>query len=239
MKKNLLVFSAVCIAAFAYISSVSAQNGTANEDGFVQIFNGKDLTDWSGNPALWSVKDGVLNGQTANEGEAKLTYNQFITWTGGEVENFIFKADIKISANGNSGFQYRSIKGDKDWSVKGYQADFDGAHNHSGILYGEGYGGILTERGTETVLENGPKRKSEKKFAESAELKKTLKVEDWNSYEIRAEGDKLTHIINGNVVSISNDEGGTNRKKGILAIQIHVTKDPMNVQIKNIRLKKL
>jgi hypothetical protein len=239
VKKSLLVFSAVCIAAFVCISSVSAQSGTASEDGFVQIFNGKDLTDWSGNPALWSVKDDVLNGQTANEGDAKLTYNQFIIWTGGEVDNFILKADIKISANGNSGFQYRSFKGEKPWSIKGYQADFDGTHNHSGILYGEGYGGILTERGTETVLENGPKRKSEKKFAESAELKKALKVEDWNSYEIRAEGNKLTHIINGNVVSISNDEGENNRKNGILAIQIHVTKEPMNVQIKNIRLKKL
>ncbi|MCL2743850.1 MAG: DUF1080 domain-containing protein [Planctomycetaceae bacterium] len=239
MRKSLLIFSMFCIATFAFNGSVSAQDEKADKDGFVSIFNGKDLTGWSGNPAIWSVKDGAMNGQTADEGEAKLTYNQFITWTGGEVENFIFKADIKISANGNSGFQYRSFKGGKEWSVNGYQADFDGAHSYSGILYGEGYGGILTNRGTESILENGPKRKSEKRFAEDAELKKLLKVEDWNTYEIRAEGDKLTHIINGTVVSVTNDDGDTNRKKGILAIQIHVSKDPMNVQIKNIRLKKL
>ena len=30
----------------------------------VQIFNGKDLEGWDGNPELWSVKNGVITGKT-------------------------------------------------------------------------------------------------------------------------------------------------------------------------------
>src|SRR5437867_3870333 len=36
-----------------------------SEEGFTPIFNGKDLTGWDGNPALWSVKDGAIVGQTS------------------------------------------------------------------------------------------------------------------------------------------------------------------------------
>jgi hypothetical protein len=35
------------------------------------LFNGKDLTGWDGDPKLWSVKDGVLRGETTKENAAK------------------------------------------------------------------------------------------------------------------------------------------------------------------------
>jgi hypothetical protein len=41
------------------------------------LFNGKDLSGWDGNPELWSVKDGVLVGQTT--GSEQLKYNQFLS----------------------------------------------------------------------------------------------------------------------------------------------------------------
>ena len=34
------------------------------------IFNGKDLTGWSGDPRLWSVKDGAIRGETTAEKSA-------------------------------------------------------------------------------------------------------------------------------------------------------------------------
>jgi hypothetical protein len=46
------------------------------EAGFKNLFNGKDLTGWDGNPKLWSVKDGALTGQTTKENPA--TGNTFL-----------------------------------------------------------------------------------------------------------------------------------------------------------------
>ncbi|MDR2172437.1 MAG: DUF1080 domain-containing protein [Planctomycetaceae bacterium] len=237
MKK--LVFCLCAIVLFSS-SAVNAQISDAERaEGFVSMFNGKDLSEWDGNTDIWSVRDGCIVGQTAAEGAAKLTYNQFIIWKGGDVGDFVFKADIKLSPKGNSGFQYRARKneGNKPYSINGYQADFDGNHTYSGILYGENFGGILCQRGLETIIEKGRKPKTVRKFAESAELKKELKVDDWNSYEIEAKDFSFTHKINGHTMSIAKDDDKERRRdSGIFAIQAHVG-PPMKVEIKNLRIK--
>ncbi len=219
-------------------------NDQEKAEGFVDMFNGKDLTDWQGNPALWSVVDGCIVGQTASEGPAKLNYNQFLFWTGGDVEDFVVRADIRLSQGGNSGFQYRS------WELKeptmpyracGYQADFDGPHVYSGILYGEGFGGILCRSGEETVVEDVDGKRvprTVKRFAENEALKNEIKVEDWNSYEIIAQGFTFTHKINGRIVSICTDNSAEKRAGGLFAIQAHVG-PPMKVEVRNLRIKRL
>ena len=37
--------------------------GEPDAEGFIAIFNGKDLTNWDGRPELWSVKDGAIRGE--------------------------------------------------------------------------------------------------------------------------------------------------------------------------------
>ena len=41
-------------------------------DSTTQIFNGKDLTGWTGNPTLWSVKDGAIVGRTSAQDPLKM-----------------------------------------------------------------------------------------------------------------------------------------------------------------------
>src|SRR5688500_3291615 len=60
--------------------------GKDNEDGFVQIFDGKTLNNWEGDTAYWSVKDGNLVGQITPEKVLKT--NSFIVWRGGTTEDF-------------------------------------------------------------------------------------------------------------------------------------------------------
>lgn len=48
---------------------------TSDDEGFVQIFDGKTLADWSGDEAFWSVEDGALTGVT----DGSLKANSFIT----------------------------------------------------------------------------------------------------------------------------------------------------------------
>ena len=43
-----------------------------------------DLTGWGGNLELWSVKDGVIHGETTKEKPIK--QNTFLVWTNGVVE---------------------------------------------------------------------------------------------------------------------------------------------------------
>lgn len=244
MKKALVAFC--CSVFFVFSQSVTLSQITDEErtEGFVSIFNGQDLTGWEGHPAIWRVEDGVIVGQTSAEGPARLTYNQFLVWKGSEFDDFVLRFDIKCTRAGNSGMQFRSwINPDatKPFSVLGYQADLDGAHTYTGIFYGEGMRGtILSQRGQETLCEPGQRQPKEvRRFAEDAALKKELKVEDWNAYEVTAKDFTFTNKINGHIMSIFTDSDTAIRKSsGILAIQVHVG-PPMKVEVKNMRIKKL
>ncbi|MDR0611809.1 MAG: DUF1080 domain-containing protein [Planctomycetaceae bacterium] len=242
MKQWLVLTGMMMMLAFCFPVLVAAQvSDEEKAEGFVSIFNGNDLSGWEGNPDIWRVQDGSIVGQTTSEGPAKLTHNTFLIWKDGNVDHFVFRADIKLTPGGNSGFQYRSqvTPNDKPYRVNGYQADFDGSHAHSGILYGEGFGGILCERGLETVIEANQKPRTVRRFAENDALKKELKVNDWNSYEITAQNFTFTHKINGQIMSITTDNDKAHRREsGIFAIQSHVG-PPMKVEIKNLRLKRL
>jgi hypothetical protein len=77
------------------------QSARNPEPSFVSIFNGKDLTGWDGDPRLWSVKDGVIRGQTTEENPAR--GNTFCIWRDGKVKNFILKIKFRIQkTNGSS-----------------------------------------------------------------------------------------------------------------------------------------
>lgn len=210
-----------------------------DKDGFVPLFNGKDLTGWVGNLDIWSVENGCIVGKTEAEGPKKLTYNTFLTLKDKEYKNFILKFDIKLTKGGNSGVQVRSwvVEGGQPYRVNGYQADFDGDHAHSGIVYGEGFRGILANRGQAVVLGDNNQRTT-KQFATDAELKAKLKVEDWNSYEIIVAGNTISNIINGRLMSVCTDIDKVTRDSGVIAIQAHVG-PPMKVEIKNFKIKSL
>jgi len=211
------------------------------------IFNGKDLAGWEGNPELWSVKDGVITGITGDEPHNKIKHNTFLIWKGGDVTDFEFKCKYKL-VGGNSGIQYRSkvtawtnLLGQAKYGprVVGYQADFASDESHSGILYEEGGRGILCNRG-EKVKWNADNKKEVvgKTEKTSAELQAAINKEDWNDYVIIANGNKLVHMINGNVTAEIIDESPKGSQSGVLALQIHAG-FIMTVQFKELTLKKL
>jgi len=241
MKRTLIALCCFCLSAFLPSVTSAQISDEERAEGFISIFNGQDLTDWEGNPNIWRVEEGAIVGQTTAEGPARITYNQFLVWKGGEVGDFVLRFDFKISREGNSGMQYRSwLNPDpaRPFSVFGYQADFDGAHNYSGILYGEGFRDILCHRGQETIIGDDSRPREVRRFAENEALRRELKVEDWNSFEVTAKGFTFTNKINGHVMSICTDEDTAKRRAtGILAIQAHVG-PPMKVEVKNIRIKK-
>lgn len=75
--------------------------------GFVQIFDGKTLNGWDGNPDVWKVEDGAIVGTSTT---AKPTGTTFIIWRGGEPADFELKVELKQEGvSGNTGIQYRSL----------------------------------------------------------------------------------------------------------------------------------
>jgi hypothetical protein len=229
MKMRLFSIAAALVWTFGAVTALAA------DDGFKPIFNGKDLTGWEGETKIWSVKDGAILGNTAN---VSLKTNTFLIWRDGTVDDFVLRLKYRIK-NGNSGIQYRSkeLTNIGKWVVGGYQADFEAGKTYSGILYEERMRGILAERGTKVVIdENG--KKNVERIADSAELQSKIKNEEWNDYEVTAQGYHFVHKINGNVTADVTDNDAKHVASGILALQVHVG-PPMTVEFKDIQLKRL
>lgn len=199
------------------------------------IFNGRDLTGWNGDPRYWRVENGAIVGETT--ADEPLTQNTFIVWEGGEVENFTLKVDFRMNG-GNSGVQYRSrlLEG---WSAGGYQADMDFANRYTGMLYEERGRGIVATRGQRVVIEPDGRFNVVGAVGDPEALGRAIDMSGWNSYEITADGNQLTHRVNGRVtVEVTDDQVEERSMSGIIGLQIH-TGPPMRVEFRNITLTRL
>jgi hypothetical protein len=205
----------------------------AAEDGFRTLFNGKDLNGWDGNPELWKVENGSIVGTTT--GPDHLAYNQFLIWRGGTVKNFELRVTARQSGN-NSGIQYRSKELPEvgKWSIGGYQCDIHPTPENNAMLYDERGRGIVAKNGQSIIIApNGDK------FLTAERTPVEVNVAEWNEYTVIAQGNKLTHKINGQVtVEVIDHQTAERELEGLLALQIH--RGPaMKVEIKDVRLKVL
>ena len=239
MKKELLCALAVSAVLFSQLVHTTAAE---SEAGFEQIFNGKDLIGWDGNPQLWSVKDGAITGQTTRERPAK--GNTFLIWKGGDVADFELRLSYRITPNNdkgfaNSGIQYRSkVLDPQNWVVGGYQADMEAGDTYSGILYEERMTrGIMAARGEKVVWDKDCQKQVTGSLGKSEEIQASIKKDGWNDYVIIARGNHLQHFINGRqTVNITDECEAKRAAKGVLALQLHAG-EPMTVQFKDIRIK--
>src|SRR5262245_52466471 len=227
MLNRLLILRALSLSML--LSSAALAQSSAER----QLFNGKDLTGWEGNPASWSVQDGCITGVT--KGDEPLPYNQFLIWRGGTVRNFELTAKIKQSGN-NSGIQYRSkeLKEVGPWSIGGYQCDVHPEPRNNAMLYDERGRGIVAQNGQTIIVDSEGTRWQVK---ETEPVK--VDVAEWNEYTVIARGNHLIHKLNGQVtVDVIDHQVKERELEGLLAIQIH--RGPaMKVQIKDIVLKEL
>lgn len=210
------------------------------------LFNGKDLTGWEGNPELWSVKDGVITGQTTLE--KPTAKNTFLIWKGDDVADFEITFKYKMTPGAdkkftNSGLQFRSkILDAATWAVTGYQADLEYGPKFSGILYDEKGRGILAQRGQKVkiVQSADPKKPTIEVLGEigkSDEIQAAIKKDDWNEYRVVVQGNHIQQFINGVATVDVTDETAEAAKTGLLAFQLHQG-PPMMIQFKDILLTK-
>ena len=215
-------------AAFLFIASLGAEvlSGAGvnrlteqeRKDGYILLFNGKNLDGWEGDPAVWSVKDGAIVGSTDHHA---IKQNTFLIYQRPQ-SDFILKAEVRLR-NGNSGIQFRSahLPG-PGWIVSGYQADFSDAGDRSA------WGNFYEERGRGRTIMKTPDEGWQK-------AKSLVRLRDWNEYEILAEGKHIRLKLNGAVTIDSTDDKASS---GVIAIQLH-SGEPMQVECRNIKLKRL
>lgn len=212
---------------------------------FVKIFNGTDLTGWDGDPQLWSVKDGVIHGETTAEHAAQ--GNTFIIWKDGVTKDFELRLSFRCNATNNSGIQYRSkqITDDKvrnKWVVRGYQHELRNEvtlPNVSGFIYDEGgKRGRICLAGEKASWETDGKKVTETLIDQEG-WKSLFKLDDWNEVVIIGKGNHIQHYLNGRLIlDFTDNEPKLALTEGVLALQLHAGK-PMWTEFKDIRIKEL
>ena len=214
--RGALVACAISVAAAQTPNVLTRQE---KADGFVLLFNGTDLTGWEGDPALWSVQNGAIVGLSDGH---PFTVNTFLIHKG-TFANFILKGDIKLR-NHNSGIQFRSVQlPGAGWMVKGLQADASEVGPEKSA-----WGNLYDERG---------RGRNAMKTPDEGWLiaKNLVHHQDWNTYEILADGDHIRFTFNG-VVTIDMHDHET--MSGIIALQLHAG-EPMRVDFRNLKIKQL
>jgi hypothetical protein len=240
---RLLTLTALVLFAAHVAVADDGRVAPAEPEGMKCIFNGTDLTDWSGDPRLWSVKDGAIHGETTAENPAQ--GNTFLIWTGGVLKDFELRLSFRCTATNNSGIQYRSkhIQDDRvrnKWVVRGYQHEIRNEvklPSVSGFIYDEGgKRGRICLVGEKAVWGEDGKKQVLDTLIDAEGFKKLFKLDDWNDVVIIAQGNRIRHYMNGVLTLDFSDSPQQALLEGVLALQLHAGK-PMWAEYKNIRIK--
>ncbi len=223
------------LLSLTFAGALAAQSDSkpSPSEGFIAIFNGKDLSGWSGSSQYWSVEEGCLTGVT----DGKLDYNRFITWKDGTVKNFELRVKVKVTKGGNSGLQYRGKERPDlgEWVVTGYQCDVVPAKDdYNGMLYEERGRRILAHTGEKVVID--PQGQP---WVVGKLPIQVFPADEWHDYRVLVEGNHHQHWIDGvqTVDVVDLDETGR-ALEGVIAVQVH-RGPPMKIQYRDFFVKHL
>jgi hypothetical protein len=168
----------------------------------VSLFDGKTSTGWEGDTAgTWRIRDGALVGGSLKE---TVPRNDFLCTTRSYAD-FVLRLKFKlVGTEGfiNGGVQFRSQRLTKPaHEMIGYQADL-------GAKY---WGSLYDESRRNKVLAE----------ADPGVVAAALKPDDWNDYEIRAEGRRIRLAINGRQTVDYTEPDESIPQSGLIGLQIH------------------
>jgi hypothetical protein len=211
--QNMVKRIAACCFIALFVAGASAVCADENGSEWISLFNGKNLDGWVGNPEVWRVVDGHI------EGKGPSAYKQYLSNTNLVFKNFILEAKFS-PVKGNSGINYRSHEytgKNRPYETSGYQCDI-------------GPMGALYDINTTST--------SKRYKLVRDDFNRLVDMKGWNTFKIVADGKKLQHYINGTLVMEfeDNDPEGF-REKGFIALEHHDKN--VTVWFKNIRVKEL
>ena len=186
-------------------------------DGFVSVFNGKDLSGWIGATQSCVVRDGVLCSLQNQYGNLMLER---------QYADFILRFEFLMTTNGNNGvvIRMKDVNGSATQSGMELQILDDGGDQYKNLhdyqYNGSIYGIVPAKRGF------------------------LLPVGQWNAEEVRAIGSRITIVLNGTVILDADlkevpkaldgkEHPGLHNAKGYLGLMAHYSR----VGFRNIRIK--
>src|SRR5687768_3670974 len=102
------------------LALMALEAGAAEDQGWILMFNGRDLAGWKSNaekPGVFTVDDGVIK---VSGGRAHLFY---VGPRGdAKFKNFEFEAKVKTTRGANSGIYFHTEFQAKGWPSKGFEA---------------------------------------------------------------------------------------------------------------------
>jgi hypothetical protein len=243
-----MLHALICTAAIV----LAAAPGGSSEEGFIVLFDGKDLDRWTipeGDNGHWKILDGVIDYDARSEAKADknlVSKDQF--------GDFVLRLDWKIKEtpyeNPNvpyvlpDGTHARDIHGkeiklklpDSDSGV--YVRDMKGKSQINIWCWPIGSGEVYGYRMDKSMP-------ASVRAGVTPRTQADRPVGEWNEFEITLKGDRLTVVLNGKTV-LENAELPGIPARGPIALQHHgnykdgkYTGPPSLVQFRNIRIKPL
>ncbi|MEU1470462.1 ThuA domain-containing protein [Streptomyces sp. NPDC005761] len=179
--------------------------------GYRSIFNGKTLEGWKqAGPGTFDVVDGELRSQG---GMGLLTYQAR------ELKSYSLKLDWKMAGDDNSGVFVGFPESDDPWSAvnNGYEVQIDASDAVDRTT-----GSVYTFKAANTKARDQVLRPPGQ----------------WNSYEIKVQGERLQIFLNGvKINDFTNTDPVRSLEDGYIGLQNHGADD--QVSFRNIQLKEL
>ena len=212
----------VLVAGLSTVSALSVA-APAAQDGWVKLFNGKDLSGWDrfldpkagADPdKIWTVKDGVIICEGSVPG--------YLT-TQKEYDNYVLRLEwrwgTRMSRGRNSGVFVHVVGPDKIWP-KGVEAQ----------LMSEHAGDFWLVDGAKLWI--NPRQHEAKGSRHYYRLKDGVEkpVGEWNQYEITCKGGAIKLVINGHLVNIGTESELTRGK-------ILLQSEGAEIHFRNVELK--
>jgi hypothetical protein len=218
--------AALCVLLALTLSLRGADEANP-EEGFIKLFNGKDLTGWqygkgrqakAGQGYQIDAASGVLYCTAKDGGNL---------YTAKEYADFIFRFEFKLTPNANNGLGIRApLEGDAAYVGMELQILDDSGDAYRTLRPSQYHGSIYD------VV-------AAKKGAQKP-------VGEWNEQEVTARGRKITVKLNGQIIVDENLDNikdkdvlhkhpGLKREKGYIGFLGHGAR----VEFRNIRIKEL
>lgn len=214
--------------------------------GFTQLFDGKTLNGWDGDPKVWSVADGAIVGEYKTPGEGPHKPESFLILKDKNLSDFELRLEIKLEGgDADSGIQYRSFvpttgtEEQKRWHLGGYQFDFNFINTYTGQVAEELGRGIIASRGEVVRTRTGEPPLLYGSTGSMEELGGYFHQNGWNQIVLIAKGHEFIHIVNGHVTGILiDDDAAKFRASGLLGLQC-AGRGPLKISFRNIWVREI
>lgn len=255
LNKTNVVIALFSVALLIFIFALTSASDTetqADQDEWVSLFNGQDLSGWivpEGDGGHWKVVDGVIDYDAMSEAEDDKSL-----WSEKEYKDFVLRADWRIPETPyvNTNVPIVLPDGTHKLDADGEVIRMSVPDSDSGI-YLRGMSkaqvniwGWPVGSGEVYGYRTDPSVSDDVRAGVTPSMHADNHIGEWNTFEITMVGDRLTVELNGHTVLDEAQLPGVN-ESGKIALQHHGSKDesgewvspPSIVQFKNISIKEL